>query len=283
MVRITALILTLFSLSVHAASVWKVSDGTHTMYFGGTLHILSPDDYPLPGAYARAYDRADALVFETDIAALSSPDFAAKSLQRLTYTDATSLRDHISDDTLDELRAYLQTHGIPLEQVLKLKPALVGITLSMVEFQRIGLTSQGVDKFYHAAASDDGKPMHFLETPEEQLDFIAAMGSGDEDAYIRYAIKDVQQIPGMLDTLKANWREGDMSRFHALSMAEFEQAYPEIYDLLLTQRNNNWMPALKSLMATPATEFVLVGAMHMPGDTGLLAQLRAAGYTVEQL
>ncbi len=283
MVRIATLFLTLLCFSAHAASVWKVSDGTHTMYFGGTLHVLSPDDYPLPGAYARAYDRADALVFETDIAALSSADFAAQSLQKLTYTDSTSLRDYISDDTLNQLQAYLQTHGIPLDQVMKLKPALVGITLSMVEFQRIGLTSQGVDKFYYTTASDDGKPMHFLETPAEQLDFIAAMGSDDEDAYIRYAIQDVQQIPDMLDTLKENWRKGDMAQFYALSMAEFEQTYPDIYDLLLTRRNNTWMPVLKSLMATPATEFVLVGAMHMPGETGLLAQLKAAGYTVEKL
>jgi len=57
----------------------------------------------------------------------------------------------------------------------------------------------------------------------------------------------------------------------------------DIYDLLLTSRNNNWMPVLTDLMTTPETEFVLVGAMHIPGDTGLITQLKAKGYSVEQM
>ena len=47
--RVASLALaTLLSFPALSASVWKVSDGENTMYLGGTLHILSPQDYPLP-------------------------------------------------------------------------------------------------------------------------------------------------------------------------------------------------------------------------------------------
>ena len=67
------------------------------------------------------------------------------------------------------------------------------------------------------------------------------------------------------------------------SMKDFKQDYPDIYDNLLVTRNNNWMPKLVEYLQTPETEFVLVGAMHMAGDAGLIAQLQQAGYTVAKL
>ncbi|WP_218311342.1 TraB/GumN family protein [Alteromonas antoniana] len=282
--RIASLALaSLLALPAYSASVWKVSDGENTMYLGGTLHILSPQDYPLPEEYKTAYSQSDALVFETDIAALSTPEFAQKSLQMLTYGEGGSLKDDVSDDTLKQLETHLAARGVPVDRFMNLRPALVGISLSMIEFQRLGLTSQGVDKYYYTLGMGDGKAMHYLESPEQQLTFISKMGEGNEDAYVSYAIEDVKRMPEMLGDLKDDWREGDMASFYALSMEEFADEYPDIYDLLLTSRNNNWMPVLTDLMTTPETEFVLVGAMHIPGDTGLITQLKAKGYSVEQM
>ncbi|WP_414827911.1 TraB/GumN family protein [Alteromonas sp. H39] len=274
---------TLLTLPAYSASVWKVTDGENTMYLGGTLHILSPQDYPLPEEFKTAYSQSDALVFETDIAALSTPEFAQKSLQMLTYGEGASLKDDVSDKTLKQLEAHLAARGVPVDRFMNLRPALVGISLSMIEFQRLGLTSQGVDKYYYTLGMGDGKAMHFLESPEQQLTFISKMGEGNEDAYVSYAIEDVKRMPEMLGDLKDDWREGDMAGFFRLSMEDFAKEYPDIYDLLLTSRNNNWMPVLADLMATPETEFVLVGAMHIPGDTGLITQLKAKGYSVEQM
>lgn len=282
--RVASLALaTLLSFPALSASVWKVSDGENTMYLGGTLHILSPQDYPLPEEYKTAYGQSDALVFETDIAALTTPEFAQKSLQMLTYGEGASLKDDVSDDTLKQLETHLATRGVPVDRFMNLRPALVGISLSMIEFQRLGLTSQGVDKYYYTLGMGDGKAMHYLESPEQQLSFIAKMGEGNEDAYVSYAIEDVKRMPEMLGELKEDWREGDMQGFYDLSMEEFADEYPDIYDLLLTTRNNNWMPVLTELMGTPETEFVLVGAMHIPGDTGLIKQLKAKGFSVEQM
>ncbi|GGW94771.1 TraB/GumN family protein [Alteromonas halophila] len=282
MYRFVALITLSLTLCVnaYAASVWEVTDGENTMYLGGTLHILSPSDYPLPDAYKAAYEASDSLVFETDLAALTSPEFGRKSMELLTYGESGTLSDDISDKTMKALKAHLEERGIPVDRFMNMRPAMVGITLSMIEFQRMGLTSQGVDRFYYTVGMGDGKPMLWLETPEEQLHFIAKLGEGEEDAYLQYSIDDVEELPELLPELREDWREGDMDGLYSLAMQDFKKEYPDVYHSILTQRNNNWIPELIKMMKTPETEFVLVGTLHMPGEGGILAQLKDQGYTI---
>ncbi|MCW8107183.1 TraB/GumN family protein [Alteromonas ponticola] len=280
---IVAVATLLFTLSAQAASVWKVSNESHSLYIGGTLHILSPQDYPLPSSYKLAYNEADKVIFETDIAALSSPEFSQLSLQTLVYQDEQTLQQTLQPETYSALKTHLDSRGIPISTMQKLKPSLVGITLSMIEFQRLGLTSQGVDSYYYTIAMGDGKSVGWFETPEEQLNFIASMGKGDEDAFIRYSLEDVKKIPTMLDQLRGDWREGDLAALNQYNLQEFKESFPKIYDELLTQRNLNWMPDIEEMLATPEVEFILVGTLHIPGDTGLLDLLNAKGYTITQV
>lgn len=271
------------SVNLQAASVWKVSKGDNHIYLGGTLHLLSPSDFPLPEAYDKAYSDSVSLVFETDLEATNSAEFMQQSMQLFTYSDATTLADVLSSDTLESLKQHMQSRGLPYEQLQGFKPAFIGITLSVVELQRLGLTLQGVDNYYFSQASADGKNISWLETPMEQLNFIVGMGAGQEDEMIKYTLADVENMPAMLEQLKADWRSGDTQSMYENSMREFKESYPEIFDDLLVTRNNNWMPKIKSLLATPQTEFVLVGSMHVPGEEGLLYMLEQAGYHVERV
>jgi hypothetical protein len=56
-----------------------------------------------------------------------------------------------------------------------------------------------------------------------------------------------------------------------------------MYQRLLVERNRNWMPKIEVLFARPGRALVVVGAAHLVGPDGLLAMLKAKGYTVEQL
>ncbi|MCW8092536.1 TraB/GumN family protein [Alteromonas sp. ASW11-130] len=272
-----------FALNVQAASVWKVSNNSHSLYIGGTIHILSPQDYPLPPSYKFAYKESDKLIFETDIAALTTPEFSQLSMQKLTYQDGRTLQSTLQPETFAALKSHLESRGVPIANMQKLKPSLVGVTISMLELQRLGLTSQGVDSYYYTIAMGDGKLMDWFETPEEQLDFIANMGEGDDDAFVRYSIEDVKKIPSMLEQLRGDWRAGDVEALNKYHLLEFKESYPDIYHTLLTERNAEWMPDIEEMLTTPEVEFVLVGTLHLPGETGLLKLLEAKGYTVTQV
>lgn len=266
-----------------AASVWKIEKGEYSLYIGGTLHMLKSSDYPLPHAYNKAFANADKLVFETDIDTLNSPQFQRQSMGMLTYPPGQRLTDNISQETWQLLQQHLNATQQPNELYLGMKPALIGIVLSMSEFERIGLTSMGVDEYYKLEAQKIGKPISWLESPEEQLAFVAAMGQDNPDNYIKYALSDLENIEADVDELRAAWRDGNIERLAEFTLIPFKEGFPAIYQSLIVQRNNNWLPIINSMLVDSSTEFVLVGTMHLIGPDGVLTSLARDGYRISRV
>ena len=79
------------------------------------------------------------------------------------------------------------------------------------------------------------------------------------------------------------WRSGDTDWLDANLARDMRRDFPGIYRTLLVDRNNAWMPQLEAMASTAEIEFVLVGALHLVGREGLLAQLEARAYRVTQL
>lgn len=273
----------LLTLSSQAASVWKVSNKDHSLYIGGTIHILTPDDYPLAKEYDVAYQAADKLVFETDMEAISSPEFGQKMMGKMMYSDGTTLDEVLKPDTYQSLVMHLSARQIPVQAFASHKPSLVAITLTFVELQAMGYTSEGVDQFYSNKAVKEGKGQTWLETPDEQLAFIANMGSDDPNAMIDYTLKDIKKMPEMFGQLHSTWFKGDMQGMAEVGIVPFKADYPAIYQDILVTRNNNWHPKIVEMLNDQPVEFVLVGALHLAGPDSVLAKLKAQGYKIEKL
>ena len=79
------------------------------------------------------------------------------------------------------------------------------------------------------------------------------------------------------------WRAGDLETLERLSGVPMREQSPEFYQTLLVQRNEAWLPQIESMVASTEVELVLVGALHLAGEDGLLAMLTRRGYTVRQL
>ncbi len=262
-------------------SLWRVSDGRHSLLIGGTVHALGEADYPLPAAFDRAYAEAARLVFETDMAAIEDPAFQRDMAERLSYGEGRQLRDDLRAETYRELQAWCEAHGIPMSLVDHLRPPMVSLVVMMDELQRLGIAGQGVEEYFYRRAQADGKALSALETPRQQLAFIASMGCGQEDALIRNSLRDARDAAGMMGRLKAAWRAGDAAALARLGIAPLRREHPGLYRELLVRRNQAWLGSLRAFLDTPETELVLVGALHLVGEDGLLALLRRHGYRVE--
>jgi uncharacterized protein YbaP (TraB family) len=62
--------------------------------------------------------------------------------------------------------------------------------------------------------------------------------------------------------------------------------YPQlkpVFEKMFDQRNDTMTQQIEQFLQTPKTYFVAVGAGHLTGDRGILSQLRAKHYDVEQL
>lgn len=282
--RLIVLLFCLVTLSAQAeTSVWKVAKGDDYLYIGGTIHLLSKADFPLPEGFSTAYQDSDMVVLETDMAALQSTDYQRRILEETSYSGGDSIIGHLSDDTIRSLKAYLDERGIPAAPMFRLKPGMLSMTLSVVEIQRLGLTEAGVDHYFHRQALNDGKTLGYLESPDEQIRFLVDMGKGQEDEIIRHTLLEMKELPHYLDAMRSAWRSGDMEKLETAGLDTWSNEFPEVYATLVTDRNRNWVPEIERLLQTSDTELVLFGALHLVGKEGVLALLKDQGYQVEQL
>jgi len=279
---LTLLVALLPSLLLAQSSVWKVSKGEQSLYIGGTCHVLRSTDYPLPTEFDRAYAAADTLVFEIDPAAAQDPTFAMQLLAKASYTDGRTLKTVLSPEAYAALAAQGTQSGLPIELLNTLKPGMVMMMLTMQELTKAGVSEEGVDMHYHARGVKDGKSVRSLETPEFQIDLVTSMGEGIENELVLYGLEDLSHMKELFNELIGAWRSGDVDQIEALFIADMVD-YPELYSKLLVDRNQRWIPQIEAYLKTPEIEFVLVGAAHAAGEDGILALLKAQGYTIEQL
>lgn len=271
------------ALSLDAkSSVWKVSSGDSSVYIAGTFHMLRPSDFPLPAEFDQAYADAEKVYFETDIAAVQGPAFQQLLLAECTL-HGKQLSEVLSPEVLAALGEYCAEAGIPLEQLSRLKPALIVTTLAVIELQKLGISQEGVDMVYHARAIEDGKAIGQLEAPEEQVAFICGMGDGNEDDFVLHSLRDLKETSEQMVDLIAAWKHGDLGQMEDAFVNELRTDYPDLYKTLLVDRNDRWMPTIEACFESDETALILVGTAHLVGEDGVLKLLQERGYSLEQV
>ena len=265
------------------SSVWKAQKDNSFIYLGGTCHILRATDYPLPPEFDKAYKASQMVVFETDIGMLQDASLQQKLLTKAMYTNGSTVEKHLSPKVYGELSAFCEANGIPLKALSQFKPAMIMLTLTVIELKKLGVTEEGVDQFFYGLANADKKPIEGLETVDEQIDYMATMADGNEDEFVSYSIKDMKTIEKQFDSLATAWRKGDAKKLNELMVSDLKSRQPKLYKKLITDRNRNWLPLIEAYQKTPQTEFILVGVGHLVGPDGLIEVLKKKGYKVDKL
>lgn len=285
--RITCLILFLFMSTMASAksSVWKISKDGQYFYLGGTVHLLKKSDHPLPKEFMKAYQDSDKLIFEADIGKTGTLEAQQKAMAIMMDHSGKTLSDTLNKSTYNNLKSHMENRGVPIAHLENFQPWAAAITLSVMEYQKLGMQSEyGVDQYFYDLAKKDKKSIGALETLEQQMNFMASMGNIEPNLFINYTLRDLKELPKIADTLTKSWRTGNLKFFTENTLLlQSKTEFPSLYDTLLTKRNNNWMPELSALVKDKQKEFVLVGTMHLTDTDGLLNQLKKAGFKVEQL
>jgi uncharacterized protein len=281
---VAAIALLLVATAAQAKSfAWKVTGKTGAIYLVGSVHLLSTDFYPLQPALDAAYKDSDLLVEEVDMAELTDPASQLALLGRAMLPSTTPLEKVISPDTYALLVKRAAALGLPIEPFKLLKPWMAALTLVQLEWQQAGFDPQlGLDKHFYDQAKADGKATQGLETAEYQISRLDGMTMEQQEHLLAESLKELDDEKANMKKLVDAWRSGDAPTVEKIVLSDLK-AEPVLYQRLLVERNRNWMPKIEALFARPKHALVVVGAAHLVGPDGLLAALRAKGYTVEQL
>ena len=284
--RTTAIAITMVLAAAAADAktfAWKVAGKGGAVYLVGSVHLLSSDFYPLPPSLDAAYKDSDLLLEEVDMAELTDPVSQMALLSKGMLPSSTPLDTVISPATYALLTKRAEALGVPAAPFKMLKPWMAALTLVQLEWQQAGFDPQlGLDKHFYDRAKADGKTTQGLETSEYQVSRLDGLSMEQQERLLAESVKELDEERANMKKLVDGWRAGDVAAVERIVLSELK-AEPALYQRLLVERNRNWLPKIEALFARPRHALVVVGAAHLVGPDGLIAALKAKGYTVEQL
>ena len=196
--------------------------------------------------------------------------------------EGKTIKTLLDEDVYKNLEEECATVKLPLANLDMFKPSLAVVTLTAMKLMGLGLSSEGVDKHLMSKAKLAEKPIRFMESVEYQINLLASMGEGNENNFVKYSLKDLDNLEPEFSKMMDEWRSGT-SALMTEKIVEMKTEFPNLYNSMLGERNNNWISKIQTLMNNGETELIAVGTLHLHGDKGLLKQLESKGYKIEQL
>lgn len=263
--------------------IWKVSKGDSTAYLAGSVHLLREKDMPIPPIFGEVYEKADEIVFEIDMAEMMDPAMAMKMIALGALPAGESLTDDFSKETMEKLRGYLSERKMPTGMFDRFTPGMVYLTLSSIEATRNGARPDlGMEAQFFLKSQEDEKPSRGLETPEYQMSRFNELEKGEIERLINESLDDLDDAGEQLDAIITAWKTGDSDMISELLLDQMESD-STVREVLLTQRNKNWIPQIEESLSSGKTVLFLVGAAHLVGDDSVIDLLEKKGHAVAQL
>ncbi len=251
----------------------------------GSIHFGLPDFYPLPDPVVAAFDGADALVVELDILA-ADPLVTARTFARNgLYDDGTTLEEQLPAETWRRLVRLTAPLGLAEPMLQPQRPWLVAMTLGSLSIKQAGLSEQlGIDLHFLQRARRQGKPVIELEGLERQATLLASLSPRAQIAMLEDSLRILEQGPDYYQRMVEIWRRGDPQALERLMRESLSggEGSAELDRAIIIERNHAMMEKLRELADKGGDYFVVVGAAHLVGPSGLVNLLRRAGYRLQR-
>lgn len=271
-------------LPLHAfadPAFYRVSKGNQQHWLLGSIHAGKPALYPLPEPVERAWLQSRALVMEVDMHRITPQQWQGMgALTRLA--DGQSLKQYLPAELYQRTLMAGARYGLDEATLTPLRPWFAAITLTQAAMARANFNSEfGIDQHFATRAAKEGKPVMGLETLLEQLGYLASVGE-HQSLMLASTLDELPMIETAFAAAMAAWQQGDEATL--INLLKEEMAPPALQrwleQTLLAERNHNWLQKWPTLTNE---SFIVVGALHLYGEQGLLALLEQQGWHISLL
>jgi uncharacterized protein len=280
-----SLLLTLLANAASATPLpmlWTVSKGDARVSLLGSFHMLKPQDYPMDASIEQAYAEADRVVFEADMAEMRSPALAAALMKAARFDDGRTLRQVLPHDVREKLEVFMGEAAVAGSDGMK--PWFLSLNLAMSVIVQAGFNpALGMDAHFMQRAAADGKPTAGLETAADQVHALSAGPIHEQVIGLADMLQPLDELKQRFDEIYGFWRGGDVAAIERVMVEEMVAKTPVTARLLNEDRNRRWLPQVEAMLEGEGNTLVIVGALHLVGDIGLVELLRARGHAVERV
>jgi len=257
-------------------AMWVIRDADSTIYLFGTVHLLKPDTQWRTPKFEAALASADELWFE-----ITDGDDAAKMqslVMSLGMDQANPLSKKLTPEQFARLKGAAEKVGFPIQAMDSMKPWMASVTLSVMTMMKGGFDpNSGVDSVVKKEGEKANKPLKAFETAEQQLRFFDSLSPEVQAEFLMSSIDDLDESSAMLDGLVAHWAVGDTAALEADLIVDMKSKYPDLYKVLLVDRNAAWAKVLAERLEGSGISFVSVGSAHLVGPDSVQSLLARKG------
>lgn len=255
--------------------LWKLTrGGGEPSYLFGTIHLSSADVLDVPPPVEQALESAESFVMEALFDAQAVEEFSG-----LMYDPGGApLEELIGAAFFARTRELLSRYGVPPQAAQAMRPWAAFITLSQPA-DDLGIP---LDLVLMQRAQAAGLRLYGLETLKEQAEVFGGMSEADQVALLREAVCQYDLVQEEIETLRRLYLARNLAGLKAMSeqYAEGDALTQKVMRQLITRRNERMARRVLPRLIE-GNAFVAIGALHLPGEDGVLALLERQGYTVE--
>ncbi|WP_374828795.1 TraB/GumN family protein [Paenochrobactrum pullorum] len=276
----------------HSGLLWKITKpNVKPSYLFGTMHLSDPRISNAPAPVLALLDKAETMIIETTD--VMDPAFLLKILN--TQPDLIQMQGEnrlsklFSDEEQAEMRERLVKRNLSFAVFDRLQPWIVTNLLSIPQCESV-YQAQGevaLDLKLAKRAQDQDKYLVGLETAAEQLEAMKALPMEFHHKGLLASVRALDEIDDFMETLTHLYLSGRIGLMAPLLQALDEDGlddedYQKFEAIMVTKRNHNMVERGLTFF-NHGDVFMAVGALHLPGDDGLVELLRAQGFTVENV
>lgn len=290
------LLTALVTLGAHAQLLYKISGNglTSPSYIFGTEHLAPVSFVDSVAGLRNAMAATQQVYGEVLMSEMTNMENMLKMQQAMMMPDGKLISDLLTSSQLSSLCEYMKEvlgemaeSPMVKQQMLRMKPSALTVSLQTALFAKRHPDfnfQDGLDKYFQDEALKANKTVGGLETIDDQINALFNITPLDrQTALLMCLVENKEDTERQTDNLVNAYMAQDLDGVQTVMDERNNNScdpMPEEENILIYNRNANWMQKMPSLMSEKSTLFV-VGAGHLPTDRGLLQLLRNAGYTVE--
>lgn len=257
--------------------LWRVSrDGQPDSYLFGTIHISDPAVMAFDPSIQQAFEASKQFVLEVVL----DPEAVQEMQMSMFYHEGETLSAQTGAELFDAVRSLAPAHGIPDELLDYMRPWAIYMTLSVPPGGGMPM-----DLALMLEAERSGMPVFGLESVAEQTSVLGDLSMSEQLELLKQTVCHYDQLQKETGAMVGMYVERDLAGLLTESMRYTmanARTDERVFESLIWRRNRTMFQRLKPLLEQ-GSSFVAVGALHLPGERGLLALLARDGYRVEAL
>ncbi len=259
-----------------APAMWVIKDHDSTIYLFGTVHLMKPDRKWRTPKFDAAFNSAEEIWLEINEG--EDPSAMQALVMQLGMDPANPLSKRLTPAQYERFKTAATKSGLPPAALDPMKPWMAGITLSFVPMMKAGYDpNAGVDSVIKASGKGAAKPIRAFESAEQQLRFFDSLPSDVQVEFLMSSVDELDESAALLDSMVDHWAVGDIKGLETELVADMKAKYPDLYRVLLVDRNTAWADVLAKRLQGSGVSFVAVGSAHLIGDESVQTFLARKG------